>query len=61
MLGALGLLYLQARPGPMAALIALVLIVVGYFLPELLLHSRAQKRSQKITLELADTLDQMTR
>jgi tight adherence protein C len=33
---------------------------VGYFLPELLLHSRGQERSQQISLELADTLDQMT-
>jgi len=34
--------------------------VVAYFVPELLLHSRAQKRSEQIKLELADTLDQMT-
>ncbi|GAA1829958.1 type II secretion system F family protein [Microlunatus capsulatus] len=59
-LGGLGLLYLSARPGATAVLIALVLTVVGYFLPELLLHSRAQERSQQIALELADTLDQMT-
>ena len=39
---------------------AVLVTVVGYFLPELLLHSRGQERRQKITLELADTLDQMT-
>lgn len=34
--------------------------VVVYFLPELLLNSQGQKRNEKIQLELADTLDQMT-
>jgi len=59
-LGALGLLFLSIRPGTLGVVIALLLVVVGYFLPELLLYSRAQERSQQITLELADTLDQMT-
>jgi tight adherence protein C len=59
-LGALGLLYVSAHPGTLAIGTGLVVTVVGYFLPELLLKSRAQERSQKITLELADTLDQMT-
>jgi tight adherence protein C len=59
-LGALSLLYLSAHPGTLAIGTGLVVTVVGYFLPELLLTSRAQERSQKITLELADTLDQMT-
>ncbi len=60
MLGGLSLLYLSAKPGLLAAGTGLVATVVGYFLPELLLSSRAQERSQKISLELADTLDQMT-
>ncbi|SDS42876.1 tight adherence protein C [Agrococcus carbonis] len=34
--------------------------VIGYFLPDLLLLSRGQERDQRIQLELADTLDQMT-
>jgi tight adherence protein C len=59
-LGTLSLLYLSAHPGTLAIGTGLVVTVVGYFLPELLLKSRAQERSQKITLELADTLDQMT-
>jgi tight adherence protein C len=59
-LGALSLLYLSAHPGALTLGIGLVVTVVGHFLPELLLTSRAQERSQKITLELADTLDQMT-
>jgi tight adherence protein C len=56
----LSLLYASMRPGTLAAALGLVTTVVGYFLPELLLKSRAQERSQQIVLELADTLDQMT-
>lgn len=56
----LGLLFLAARPGVLALLLTLVATGVCYFLPELLLHSRGQERSQTIALELADTLDQMT-
>ncbi len=43
----------------MVALCAVVALIV-YWLPELLLISRGQERDQKIVLELADTLDQMT-
>lgn len=59
-LGALSLLYASASPGPLAAGIGVVVTAVGYFLPELLLHSRGQERSAQIALELPDTLDQMT-
>lgn len=34
--------------------------VVSFFLPDLLLHSRGEKRQDAIALELPDTLDQMT-
>ncbi len=34
--------------------------IILHFLPELLLYSKAQERREKITLELADTLDQMS-
>jgi tight adherence protein C len=50
----------MAGTGTLPVLVGAVVIVVGYFLPELLLHSRAQERSTKIALELPDTLDQMT-
>ena len=40
--------------------VAVAVVIVARFVPELLLHSRGQKRSQRIVLELADTLDQMT-
>ena len=58
---ALSLYYVQrAAPGSLPILVGVVATVVSYFLPDLLLHSRAQERSNKITLELPDTLDQMT-
>jgi tight adherence protein C len=58
--GALGLLDVAANPGTLAIVTAIVVTVVCYFVPDLLLHSRGQERSQKIALELPDTLDQMT-
>ncbi|WP_153505631.1 type II secretion system F family protein [Cumulibacter manganitolerans] len=58
--GALGLLYIVSSPGPLAIMVTVLAVVVAYFLPELLLYSRGQERSQQIGLELADTLDQMT-
>ncbi len=56
----LSVLYIASGAGALAIAIGVAVTVVAYFLPELLLHSRAQERSQKIALELADTLDQMT-
>ncbi|MBK5248663.1 MAG: type II secretion system F family protein [Actinomycetales bacterium] len=58
--GLLSLLYVSAAPSALPVLIAVAATVIAYFLPELLLHSRAQERGQQIGLELADTLDQMT-
>lgn len=58
--GLLGLLYMRAAPGATSVTITVVLVLVAFFLPELLLHSRAQERSKQIGLDLADTLDQMT-
>jgi tight adherence protein C len=57
---ALGALFVLASPGTLPVLLAAVVTVVLYFLPELLLSSRGQERQQAIALELADTLDQMT-
>jgi tight adherence protein C len=60
-LAALCLYYIRmVGPGLLPLLIGVVATVVGYFLPELLLHSRGEERSTKIALELPDTLDQMT-
>jgi len=57
---ALSLLYISTNPGSISVLTGAVLTVVSYFLPDLLLQSRGQKRSQQVALELPDTLDQMT-
>ncbi len=58
--GALGLVVLTSRPTVFLALVMATATVVAYFVPELLLVSRAQERRQEIARELADTLDQMT-
>lgn len=56
----LGLLLLSLTGGNgMVLLMTVVMVPVGYFLPELLLHSRGIERQKAIGLELADTLDQM--
>ncbi len=59
---ALGLLVLVlvTRQQPLLLLLILAAGVVVYFVPDLLLLSRGQERAQRIQLELADTLDQMT-
>ena len=59
-IGALSLLYLSGYPTALNVLVGVFATVVGYFLPELLLHSRGQERAKLIGLSLADTLDQMT-
>lgn len=56
----LGYLYWTIAPTGQTVAIVAGAILVTYYLPELLLHSRAQERSKQIGLELADTLDQMT-
>ena len=56
----LGLVLAWAAPGPLPVVVGLVVTVVGFFLPELLLHSRSQERNAQIALELADLLDQVT-
>jgi tight adherence protein C len=56
----MGLLLMSGGPSPLTVLLAVATTVVAYFLPELLLYSRGQERQQAISLELADTLDQMT-
>jgi len=58
--GALGVLFVSSNPKPMIGVLVIVVVVVAYFVPDLLLRSRGQERSQQIGLELADTLDQMT-
>jgi len=58
--GLLGAVFAMGKPGTLTMLMAVVVTVVAYYVPELLLKSRGQERQQAIQLELADTLDQMT-
>lgn len=53
-------LILFSTPAPLLVLLSISITVIGYFLPELLANSAAQKRGEQIEHELADTLDQMT-
>jgi tight adherence protein C len=55
-----GVLLVSATPSAPVVLFVLLVVVVAWFVPDLLLHSRGQERLQAIGLELADTLDQMT-
>jgi tight adherence protein C len=58
-MGGLSVLLIAGAPSGLALVLGLGVTVVAYYVPELLLSSRAQERSQAIELELADTLDQM--
>lgn len=57
---ALAALWIAADPVPVRMLLGVALVALCFFVPDLLLHSRAQERQEKIQLELPDTLDQMT-
>ena len=54
-----GLILLKA-PTPFIAILGVLFSGILYFLPELRLYSLGIERKAKITLELADTLDQMS-
>lgn len=56
----LGLLYAGSVPGAKSMLLAGALTAVAYFVPDLLVYSKGTERQNAITLELPDTLDQMT-
>jgi tight adherence protein C len=58
--GALTLLYWLNVRTLMALVIAVVVTVIAYFVPELRLYSSGIERRQQIGRELADTLDQMS-
>jgi tight adherence protein C len=58
--GGMGVVVVSASASALNVLLVLLVAVVAYFVPELLLYSRGQERQAAISLELADTLDQMT-
>lgn len=56
----LGVLFVAPQPSPFRVLLALAVLVVAYFGPDLVVWGRAQERQDTIREELADTLDQIT-
>ncbi|MGO4490769.1 type II secretion system F family protein [Arthrobacter sp. 2YAF22_2] len=44
---------------PVIKLVGLFVVLLGYFIPDLLLYSKGQERQKIMQLELANTLDQM--
>lgn len=58
---AFGLLFvLVGGPQPLKVLVAIVATALLFFLPDVLIHSRAHDRQEAIKFALPDTLDQMT-
>lgn len=56
----LGLLFVVGQPSPFRVILALAVVTVAYFGPDLVVWGRAQERQEAIRAELADTLDQIT-
>ena len=56
----LAVLAIAKAPSTLVSVVGVLFSVILYFLPELRLYSLGSERRQKITLELADTLDQMS-
>jgi tight adherence protein C len=55
----LGMLVINAIPNGAIVALAILVVVIAYFIPDLLLYSRGLERQAAIGLELPDTLDQM--
>ncbi|WPU08327.1 type II secretion system F family protein [Pseudarthrobacter oxydans] len=56
---AFGLYLAAVGSTPIMKLAGLFLLVLGYFIPDLLLYSKGTERQKAMQLELANTLDQM--
>ncbi|KUM32691.1 type II secretion system F family protein [Arthrobacter sp. EPSL27] len=60
LLGALLGFYISSSgPTPIIKLVGIFVVLLGYFIPDLLLYSKGQERQKIMQLELANTLDQM--
>ncbi|WP_427129799.1 type II secretion system F family protein [Pseudarthrobacter sp. S9] len=60
LLGALLGLFISANgQTPILKLVGIFVVLLGYFIPDLLLYSKGQERQKIMQLELANTLDQM--
>ncbi|OUM40049.1 type II secretion system F family protein [Arthrobacter sedimenti] len=57
--GVLALLLISSNPTKQYILLGIFVVVLAYFIPDLLLYSRGQERQKAMQLELANTLDQM--
>lgn len=57
--GVLGLLNFLASPAPARFAVLVAALAFGYFAPDLLVRTNAEKRRTKIRQELPNTLDQM--
>ncbi|MEV4988189.1 type II secretion system F family protein [Pseudarthrobacter sp. LMD1-1-1.1] len=57
--GLLALLYFLASPEPARFAVLIAALAFGYFAPDLLIRSNAEKRRDQIRQELPNTLDQM--
>ncbi len=57
--GLLALLLISANPTKQFVLLGVFVVVLSYFVPDLLLYSKGQERQNAMALELANTLDQM--
>lgn len=55
----IGVLFFSANPSGGLLVLCLAFVALGYFLPDLLIRNRAQKRRGEIRLELPNALDQM--
>ncbi|MEO6200287.1 MAG: type II secretion system F family protein [Cryobacterium sp.] len=56
----LSALWISGDPGTPRILLGTFVVLLSFFVPDLLIYSRAQERQEKIQLALPDTLDQMT-
>lgn len=57
--GLLGLFLSSVGSTPIIKLVGIFVVVLGYFIPDLMLYSKGQERQKAMQLELANTLDQM--
>jgi tight adherence protein C len=57
--GLVGLWLSSIGTTPIIKLVGLLVLFLGYFIPDLLLYSKGQERQKAMQLELANTLDQM--
>lgn len=60
LLAVIALWFINGDPSAFRVGISLFAVVLGFFVPDLLVYSRAIERQKKMELELPDTLDQMT-